>query len=151
MAELSAGRLTAHNLLPMQTRRLTDVFAVLRPDLKVDPVAVTPDLYTSLDRNYDAFHGHVLVALHDFDADWDTWECHPAGDEIVLLIAGSATLVIRDGDGEQSIDLATPGEYCIVPAGRWHTARVSEPVRMLFITPGAGTENREQPPDTGGR
>ncbi len=30
-----------------------------------------------------------------------------------------------------------------------HTARVSSPAVMMFVTPGEGTENREEPPRKG--
>ena len=35
-----------------------------------------------------------------------------------------------------------PGDYVIVPRGTRHTARIRKPARMLFITPGEGTETR---------
>jgi hypothetical protein len=33
----------------------------------------------------------------------------------------------------------------VVPRNTWHTARVSGTTRMLFITPGEGTEIRADP------
>lgn len=50
---------------------------------------------------------------------------------------------IEQDDGEQAIPLSEPGAYAIAPRGLWHTAKVSEPSRLLFITPGEGTEHRE--------
>ena len=38
--------------------------------------------------------------------------------------------------------LRDPGSYVVVPKGTWHTARTSVPTRMLFMTPGEGTENK---------
>ena len=35
-----------------------------------------------------------------------------------------------------------PGEAVINPRGVWHTADVEDPATVLFITAGAGTENR---------
>ena len=121
-------------------------FAVLDPRLRLSPVAVTPQLYAELDRDFDQFRGHVLIAEYAFEGDWPTWECHPAGDELVLLLAGRATMLLRETEGEREITLTEPGAYLIVPAGTWHTARIDAPTRMLFITPGEGTENRETPP-----
>jgi hypothetical protein len=40
------------------------------------------------DRRFAGFKGHVLVATFAFDADWPTWERHPAGDELVCLLSG---------------------------------------------------------------
>jgi len=124
---------------------LAKTFAVLAPGLGITPVDLAPDLYERLDRDFDAFRGHVLVAMHAFDADWPTWERHPAGDELVLLLAGAATFVLDTPGGEQQVVLAKPGRFVIVPRNTWHTARVAEHAELLFITPGEGTENEERP------
>lgn len=121
-------------------------FAVLRPDLGLDLRDVTDDFYESLESDYDNFAGHVLVASHRFEADWPTWERHPAGDELVTLVSGRATFLLRTGSGDQAVELNNPGEFVVVPRGLWHTAQVNEPTVMLFITPGEGTENVEAPP-----
>lgn len=122
--------------------KLQDTFAVLKPDLSVETVDVTPTLYAELDARFDRFKGCVLVSTHEFDADWPTWEIHPTGDEIVVLLSGTATFVLRGDDGDARVQLAGPGAYVVVPRNTWHTARVSGTTRMLFITPGEGTENR---------
>src|SRR4051812_19042709 len=124
---------------------LAKTFAVLAPGLALTPVDVTPDIYERLDRDFGAFRGHVLVAMHAFDADWPTWERHPAGDELVLLLAGAATFVLDTPGGTEEAVLAKPGRFVIVPRNTWHTARVAEHAEMLFITPGEGTENEVRP------
>ncbi len=116
-------------------------FAVLKPDLQLEQRPVTPDFYETLDYDYDQFRGHVLISAYRFDSDWSAWEKHPTGDELVMLLSGAAELVLSEHDGERRISLSTPGEYACVPRGTWHTARVSTPTQMLFITPGEGTEN----------
>ena len=123
---------------------LEQVFAVLKSDLSVETVEVTPDLYSKLDRDYDGFRGHSLLALHEFDRPWASWECHPAGDEVVVLLTGRVRLRIRKEAGEEAIELASPGEYAVVPRGCWHTADARTRSRMLFVTPGEGTENRAE-------
>lgn len=40
-----------------------------------------------------------LVSLHHFTADWDSWEMHPAGDEVVVCLSGKMTLVQEQSDG----------------------------------------------------
>lgn len=124
---------------------LTDTFAVLQPNLRVQAVEVTPSLYADLDSDYAGFKDHVLVSAHEFNDDWPTWERHPAGDEIVMLLSGKAELVLKTGSGEASVVLDTPGSYVVIPHNTWHTARVSQRTRMLFVTPGEGTENLENP------
>lgn len=131
----------------MSTRAhsLTDVFAVLRPDLGVEAVTVTPDVYARLDRDFDAFRGHVLVSAHRFSGDWPSWERHPAGDEIVVLTGGRATLLLQHADGVESCPLEQAGAWVRVPRDTWHTARIAGTAEMLFITPGQGTENTTSP------
>jgi len=122
--------------------QLDSTFAVLGPDLRVTPVPVTPGVYEELDARFDGFKSHVLVSLFAFDADWPTWEIHPAGDEIVVLLSGRATLHLKTVEGERQAALSEPGSYVVVPRNTWHTAKIAEQTRMLFITPGEGTENR---------
>ena len=81
----------------------------------------------------------VLVAASE--ADWSFWERHPAGDEVVFLISGRVTVIQEIGGSERSVSLS-PGEAIINPRGSWHTTDVHEPGKVLFVTPGRGTEHR---------
>ena len=129
---------------------LGSVFAVIKPDFNVDTVDVTDTVFADLDQHYDKFAGHQLVAAFSFDADWPTWEIHPHGDEIVCLLTGDATMILKTADGEQRVRLNEPGAYVVVPKGTWHTSKVHAPTTMLFVTPGQDTENRETPGDVNG-
>ncbi len=82
-----------------------------------------------------------LVCLFEFDADWTSWEMHPEGDEVVLLLSGSLDVVLEEAGGERVVELRGRSA-CIVPRGVWHTARVHEPSQALHITRGAGTKHR---------
>jgi mannose-6-phosphate isomerase-like protein (cupin superfamily) len=82
-----------------------------------------------------------LVAMHTFTADWDSWEVHPNGHEVVVVTDGSMTL-IQQIDGKEVQTRLNAGEAAINEPGVWHTARCSEPVTALFITAGMGTEHR---------
>ncbi len=129
-----------------QGQDLASVFAVLKPDLSVAQAGQSPTVYRELDERFEGFRGHVLVAGYEFGADWGMWEQHPAGDELVVLMSGAATMVYRVGDDEFRVRLTDPGTYVVVPRGAWHTAvEVAAPTRMLFITPGEGTDNQENP------
>ena len=82
-----------------------------------------------------------LVMIGVGDASWTTWERHPAGEELVVVISGRMTLV-QDLDGtEHRVDLEA-GQAAINPRNVWHTSDITEPCRTLFITPGLGTEHR---------
>lgn len=129
----------------MESDNLARKFAVLTPDLGVTGIPVAPDVYERLDRDFAGFKGHVLIAVHEFVEPWSTWERHPAGDEVVVLLSGRAVMRLEVAEGEQRVTLDTPGAFIAIPRATWHTADVAEPTRMLFITPGEGTENRDRP------
>jgi mannose-6-phosphate isomerase-like protein (cupin superfamily) len=119
---------------------LASTFVVLEPDQSATPVAVTPDVFEELGRRFGDFKGRVLISCFSFESDWASWERHPAGDEIVCLLCGRARFVFEGG--EPPVELSETGAFAIVPKGVWHTAKTSVPTKMLFITPGAGTEHR---------
>lgn len=48
------------------TANLLDTFAVLKPDLRIETVDVSPGLYADLDSRFSGFEGHVLIAAHKF-------------------------------------------------------------------------------------
>lgn len=126
---------------------LKKAFAVLGPDGGVVPVDVAEDLHERLDREFGNFAGRYLVSCHSFDADWPTWEIHPAGDEIVCLLDGEARLVLDHGDRHhEEIALDEPLAFAIVPRDTWHTAQTKTGCTLLFITPGEGTQNKDVEP-----
>lgn len=82
-----------------------------------------------------------LVTMFRMEESWTTWERHPAGEEVVVLLEGRCTLWQEVDGVQRSVEL-TAGQYVVNPTGAWHTADVHEPGRGLFITPGRGTEIR---------
>ncbi len=124
------------------TLDLASTYVVVEPDHSAIPIAVSPTVFEELDQRFDHFKGRLLVSSFIFDTDWSTWELHTAGDEIVCLLAGEATLIL-DRDGVEDVThLKDPGAFVIVPKGTWHTARTTVPTKMLFVTPGEGTQNK---------
>lgn len=119
---------------------LESTFVVLQPDLAALPVKVTPTIWQELNERFDGFKGRVLVSCFAFERDWDTWEMHPGGDEVVCLLSGRASFEL-EGRGIVA-ELSEPGSFLVVPRGAWHTAHTSVPTKMLFITPGEGTKNK---------
>jgi mannose-6-phosphate isomerase-like protein (cupin superfamily) len=138
-------RKSRHGIMQKPINKLVDTFAVLKPNLQIQTVEHSPSLYADLAVRFSGFKGHVLISSHEFTGDWPTWERHPAGDEIVMLLSGEATLIMQTSAGDETVMLDEPGSYVVIPHNTWHTARVSRPARMLFITPGEGTENHENP------
>jgi hypothetical protein len=82
-----------------------------------------------------------LVMMMEMAATWDTWERHPAGDE--LVISCNATFDLhQEIDGEVRIVRLEPAGAIVNPAGVWHTADLVDPGYVVFVTPGEGTEHR---------
>jgi mannose-6-phosphate isomerase-like protein (cupin superfamily) len=121
---------------------LLKTYVVIGADHSAVPIDVTPTLWQELDQRFDGFKGRLLVATFDFEKDWPTWEVHPQGDEIVVLLSGAADMVLEENGSHRVVALSKSGQCVIVPKGTWHTARIVVPTSMLFITPGEGTENK---------
>jgi uncharacterized cupin superfamily protein len=128
-----------------QALKLASNFVVLNDKFRADTVAVTEDLYERIDEEYKEFADHLLISSYTFDADWPTWEVHPAGDELVFLVSGDVDLVLAKEGGDETLRMTEPGTFVVVPKDTWHTARIHKHSVMMFITPGEGTVNSEEP------
>jgi quercetin dioxygenase-like cupin family protein len=106
------------------------------------PIAVSDRFFEDLESKFGDFKGKRLISHFTFDKDWETWEMHPAGEELVCLLSGQVDLILAQDGVEHTVQLSTSGSYVLVPRGTWHTAKVHTPSSMLFITPGEGTHNR---------
>ena len=62
------------------------------------------------------------------------WEAHLAGDELIHVLDGAATLEILGEDGPQSFALRA-GMIAVNPQGAWHRFQSSEGVTLLAATP----------------
>lgn len=82
-----------------------------------------------------------LVSLFTFTGDWDSWEMHPHGEELVVCLDGEMTVHQEVGGVTTSVTLG-PGDAVVNPPGAWHIADVPGTARALFITSGRGTEAR---------
>ncbi len=122
---------------------IENTFAVLSPTKQASLERKDETLYQRLQENYVGFSGHELISCHAFTEDWSTWEIHPKGDEIVILLSGSLEFVLQLPKGERTMQLSGPGDYVVVPKNIWHTARLITDAKALFITPGEGTQNKD--------
>ena len=128
---------------------LASTFVTMGLDLAAETIAVTESVWADIDESFGDFRGRTLISSFEFREAWPTWEIHPAGDEFVCLIDGDTDMTLALPDGDETVRLEQPGEFVIVPKGVWHTASPHRPTRMLFVTPGEGTENRDEPVRTG--
>jgi mannose-6-phosphate isomerase-like protein (cupin superfamily) len=83
----------------------------------------------------------AMLSAFDMDSDWTSWEIHPAGDEILVLLKGEAEFLLELPEGVRRVHVKE-GECCVVPKGVWHTADIRKPCRLLALTPGKGTDHR---------
>ena len=120
-------------------KSIDELFVVIDSDKNAHVEVPDAELYARLEANYSGFRGCELISCHSFEQDWDSWENHPHGDEVVLLLKGNVTFLLQLDDGQRSIVLEKVGDYSIVPKNTWHTAKVHSPSKVLFITPGEGT------------
>jgi mannose-6-phosphate isomerase-like protein (cupin superfamily) len=88
----------------------------------------------------DGDEGRLVVVTRETTT-WTSWERHPAGEELVVLLDGRVDLV-QELDGDEVTVALRPGEAVVNPTGVWHRSVVHEPGRVLFVTPGRGTEHR---------
>jgi hypothetical protein len=83
-----------------------------------------------------------LVSCFDFSKNWTSWERHPHGEELVILLRGQVQLLLEHGDGVERVRLTGPGQFVSIPRDTWHTVHTEVPCSMLFVTHGRGTEHR---------
>ncbi len=125
------------------TSSLDREFVVLDSDKNAHIEVADSALYERIDKSYGGFKNCELISSYEFDCDWPTWEIHPNGDEIVILLRGKATFILQIGAEDKSVILEDEGAYVVVPRNTWHTAKISEKTKLLFITPGEGTEQKD--------
>ena len=128
----------------MTTANIQSTYLRLRPDSSIEELPVDATFWPRLIAGeLGNFHHEYLVTSYTFSSDWPSWEIHPNGDEIVLLISGQATMVLETTEGPHTqVELTAPGNFAFVPRGTWHTAKIHAESVMLFITAGEGTSNR---------
>ena len=82
-----------------------------------------------------------LLSSYVFDKNWETWERHPAGDEVVIVVQGQLEIIFDYGE-RQETTIISEGETFLIPKNTWHTGKVEKPCHAIFLTYGRGTEHR---------
>ena len=119
---------------------LDGTYIHLKPDDSARAMEGGDRFWATIQERTDLDEGR-LMGVTGQSADWDHWERHPAGEEILTLLSGEMELVLDVEGGEQRTVLRA-GETFIVPRGIWHRGIVKEAGRLMFVTAGAGTEHR---------
>jgi quercetin dioxygenase-like cupin family protein len=119
---------------------LDGIYVHLKPDDSARAMEGGDRFWATIQQRTDLDEGR-LMGVTGQSSDWDHWERHPAGEEILTLLSGEMELVLDMEGGEQRTVLRA-GETFVVPRGIWHRGIVTEAGRLMFVTPGAGTEHR---------
>ena len=127
----------------MTTQQILDTYLHVRDGGSIDAVPVPESFWMDVAKGKlpHLDQGRLLSAF-TFSEPWSSWERHPAGEELVMLLSGAATLLLEHDGEQRAVQLTVPGEYVLVPPNTWHTATTEVATTMIFLTPGAGTEHR---------
>jgi len=108
----------------------------------VAAVPTGPDFYARI-RN-DPTLGGTMVSLGAVSSGAPSkhWEMHPAGEEILVILAGHPRVEFEHADGRRETIETAPGKAVVVPRGVWHRAESEAGARILYITYGAGTTHK---------
>ncbi|MCB1049973.1 MAG: cupin domain-containing protein [Acidobacteria bacterium] len=127
----------------MSAAQLNSTFLRLKPNACMEPLPVDETFWARLGSGQlGDFHNEYLVSSFAYSDDWNQWEMHPNGDELVVLLSGSIEFIMEIDGLPKSTLLNEPCAFVRVPQGTWHTAKVAEPSHLLFITAGEGTQHR---------
>lgn len=62
------------------------------------------------------------------------WERHPNGDEIVMALSGSTSIILRVNGEDERIELGAE-EMIVVPCNTWHRFENATELKVLTVTP----------------
>jgi len=99
------------------------------------------NIQTALDQVPGPWHPHLLARFNDHEVKVVklhgefVWHTHPDTDEMFVVVAGSLTIQLRDGDV-----VLGPQDVYVVPRGVEHCPRADEEVSALLVEL-AGTPN----------
>lgn len=82
-----------------------------------------------------------IVMIEESPESWGSWECHPKGDELVIVLEGKGTF-FQEVDGAPVAIRFQPGATIHNKQGVWHTADVEQPMRAIYITTCPETDHK---------
>lgn len=85
--------------------------------------------------------GAVYVSYYSGSSEW---ERHPNGDEVVMVLDGTTTVVMLRNAKEERFFLAEH-ELVVVPAGVWHRFEGSDRLKVMTVTPQPTEHSLETP------
>lgn len=117
--------------------RLQDNCIYLSRDGAMRSYPKTAEFFRNTNKNPELMDGRIL-ALQNVngpqDVHYPTWEMHPEGDELLILVSGSLSVEFREGKKERTAPLPPQAAF-IVSVGVWHRLIVHEPSVLIALTP----------------
>ncbi|VVE87827.1 cupin [Pandoraea bronchicola] len=87
----------------------------------------------------------MFDAPDDASVHADVWECHEAGDELLIVARGALAVDYVDLAGvARTLEIVGP-RLAVVPSRCWHRVRVLVPAVLAFVTPTGRTRRAAQP------
>lgn len=108
-------------------------------------IPVGPDFWAQIHHRADLHSGRLVTQSH-FEQNWDAWEMHPEGEEVLIMTRGHGEVVMQGDQGLVPVVMYA-GTALVIPRKTWHTMDVMTPVDMIFITPGKNTQHRSRSTD----
>ncbi len=103
-------------------------------------IEATPAFWSTIAQRDDLRDVRLVREVACEGEEWHS-EMHPYGEEVLVLLSGSATLVVETNGEEKNLPLHA-GRACVIPRGVWHRTNAEVPSRLFAITYGRGTEYR---------
>lgn len=107
---------------------------------------VDAEFWSRLSSDASLTRGRLLGLTETGSSGSSHWECHPKGDELLLLLGGSLDVVLVDDAGERTVSLRDH-QAMVVPKGVWHRQVYRRAGTLLFVTAGDDTEHRPYTPN----
>jgi mannose-6-phosphate isomerase-like protein (cupin superfamily) len=110
----------------------------------VEPI----DVAAAFARFTERWQPHTIARINDYDiriakvAGEFAWHTHPETDEFFLVVDGTLTIQLRDGD----VTLA-PGQLYVVPKGVEHCPKADAECQILMVEPTATVNTGDLPPN----
>ena len=123
--------------MPSKTPRIIDLNAEIAK-LKMfrrTPAATAADREGSV-AELASYRDGLLLAIKASGK--DHWERHLAGDELVHILDGAATLEIACDDGPPKSFALRAGMIAVIPQGAWHRLLSSAGATQVAVTPFPG-------------
>lgn len=106
------------------------------------------DLASAFARFTERWQPHTIARLNDYDiriakvAGEFVWHAHPETDEVFLVVDGTLTIKLRDGD----VTLHA-GQLYVVPRGVEHCPTSDGECQILMVEPTATVNTGDRPPN----